>query len=150
MTLQDYLDELGVHYHLSSHPTAYTSQDLAAVEHVTGKKVVKPVLVHVDSQTFLCALPASSRVDVHRLREQLHATEVRVADEKELLSWFPDCELGAEPPIGRLYGLPTLMEESLARDEQVTFQAGTHTLSMTMSIADYRRAAQPAMASFAM
>jgi Ala-tRNA(Pro) deacylase len=150
MTLQDYLDELGVHYHVSNHSTAYTSQDLAAAEHVTGKKIIKPVLVHADHQIFLCALPASSRIDLGQLREQLHAEEGRVADEKELLSWFPDCERGAEPPIGRLYGLPTIMEESLSRDEQVTFQAGTHTRAMTMSLADYRRAAQPAMAKFAM
>jgi Ala-tRNA(Pro) deacylase len=150
MTLQDYLDELGVHYHVSSHPTAYTSQDLAAAEHVKGRNVIKPVLVHADHQTFLCALPASSRVDLTRLREQLSAKEVRLADEKELLSWFPDCELGAEPPIGRLYGLPTLMDESLMQDEQVTFQAGSHNMAVTMGLADYRRAAQPALGHFVM
>ena len=148
MTLQDYLDEMDVHYRLTSHPTSYTSQDMAAHEHVSGRKVVKPVLVEADGQTYLCALPASARIDMEQLRGQIHAKDVRLVGEDQLREWFPDCEVGAEPPIGRLYGLPTLMDESLFQDDQVTFQAGTHNLAVTMSMADYRRVAQPEVGNF--
>lgn len=148
MTLQDYLDEMGVHYHLTSHPTSYTAQDVAAHEHVPGRKVIKPVLVDADGQSYLCAVPASFRLDLEQLRQQIHAKNVRLADEEELRQWFPDCEVGAEPPIGRLYGLPTLMDESLFQDDQVTFQAGTHNMAVTMSMADYRRVAQPEVGDF--
>lgn len=148
MTLQDYLEDLGIAYHLTSHGTAYTSQDLAAREHVPGMQVIKPVVVIIDGKPFLCALPASHRIDLQRLREQLNAQDVALADEDRLHEMFPDCELGAEPPIGRLYNMPTLMDLSLIQDEQVTFQAGNHTTAVTMTLHDFRKAAQPEIANF--
>ena len=149
MNLQSYLDEMGVRYRLSHHPTAYTAQDLAMTEHVPGRMVIKPVVVKADGQFVMCALPASYRVDLEELRKQLEVSEVTLADEQKLAELFPDCELGAEPPIGRLYGMTTLVDESLMRDNHVTFQAGTHTDAVTMTLADYRRLAQPEMAHFA-
>src|SRR5262245_7936096 len=148
MNLQSYLDEQGVHYRLSHHPPAFTSQDLAAAEHVSGKKVIKPVVVRADGQWFMCALPASHRIDLHELREQLRADDVTLADEQTLSRLFPDCELGAEPPIGKLFGMPTLMDESLVQDDTVTCQAGTHTDSVTMPLAEYRRISNAEIAHF--
>ena len=148
MNLQSYLDELGVHYRLSRHDEAYTAQDLAAAEHVSGREVIKPVVVQADGQFVMCALPASYRVDLDELRAQLQANDVKIADEAKLSEMFPDCELGAAPPIGRLYGMPTIMDESLFADEKVMFQAGTHCDAVTMSLADYRRVAMPEVAYF--
>ena len=148
MNLQSYLDEMGVHYRCSKHADAYTAQDLAAAEHIPGRKVIKPVVVRADGEFVMCALPASYKVDLSELRAQLQAEEVQLADERSLQEMFPDCELGAEPPIGRLYGLSTLMDESLFADDRVTFQAGTHSDAITMSLADYRRVAQPEVAYF--
>jgi Ala-tRNA(Pro) deacylase len=148
MTVQSYLDEAGVQYRLSHHPTAYTAQDLAAAEHIPGQKVIKPVVVRADGHFVMCALPASHRVDVEELREQLAAQQVELAEEEQLKSLFPDCEVGAEPPIGRIYGLPTLMDESLMKDDYVTFQAGTHRDAVTMRLSDYRRVAQAEVAHF--
>ena len=149
MTLQSYLDEMGVPYKLSHHPTTYTAQDLAAVEHISGGKVIKPVVVKADGKFMLCALPASYRVDVSALREELNAREVTLVDEQTLGEIFHDCELGAEPPIGRLYGLSTLMDDSLEKDAQVTFQAGTHRDAVTMSLRDYIRLTEPQITHFA-
>lgn len=149
MNLQSYLDEMGVQYRVCRHGTAYTAQDLAAVEHVPGRVVIKPVVVEADGQFVMCALPASYRIDMDELRAQLQAGQVRLADEVRLRELFCDCELGAEPPVGRLYGMTTLMDESLMSDERVMFQAGTHDCSVTMSLADYRRVAQPEVAHFA-
>lgn len=148
MNLQSYLDELGVPYQVSYHPHVYTAQTLAEVEHVPGKQVIKPVVVEADGQWIMCALPACHRVDLDELREQLEARNVRVVDEDELAQRFPECELGAEPPLGRLFGLPTVMDSSLLNDDCVTFQAGTHDSSITMRLSDYRRAAQPELAHF--
>lgn len=149
MNLQSYLDELGVHYRLSYHATAFTAQDLAMVEHVPGRKVIKPVVVRADGEFVMCALPACHRVDLDELKIQLDAADVSLADEQKLAELFPGCELGAEPPVGRLYGMTTVMDESLTKDDQVTFQAGTHNEAVTMTLADYRRLAQPELAYFA-
>lgn len=148
MNLPSLLDEMGVNYRLSRHDTAYTAQDLAAAEHLPGRKVIKPVVVKADGQFVMCAVPASHRVDLDTLRSQLQADDVKLAEEDELASLFKDCELGAEPPIGRIFGMPTIMDESLFADERVTFQAGTHQDAVTMTLADYRRIAQPEVAYF--
>jgi Ala-tRNA(Pro) deacylase len=148
MHLQSVLDQMGVKYRVSHHPTAYTAQMLAEAEHVPGRKVIKPVVVQADGEFVMCALPASYRVDMEELRDQLQASEVRLVEERRLCELFPDCELGAEPPIGRLYGMTTLMDESLIADDRVTFQAGTHEDAVTMSLAEYRRVAQPEVAHF--
>lgn len=148
MNLASYLDDQGVHYRLSYHGTTYTAQDLAAAEHVSGRNVIKPVIVEADGQPVMCALPACFKVDLHELREQMQAREVKLADEQSLRRLFPECEIGAEPPIGRLWGMPTFMDESLIHDDMVTFQAGTHEESVTMPMAEYRRIAQPEVAHF--
>jgi Ala-tRNA(Pro) deacylase len=149
MNLQSFLDEMGAHYHLLHHQPAYTAQDLAMMEHIPGRQVIKPVVVRADGQFLMCALPACFRVDLNELRRQIDAREVQVADEATLRQLFPECELGAEPPIGRMFGMSTLMDESLVADDRVTFQAGTHSDAVTMSLAEYRRVAQPEMAHFA-
>ena len=146
--LQSYLDDMGVNYRVSHHPTAYTAQMLAEAEHVPGRKVIKPVVVQADGEFVMCALPACYRVDLGELKDQLQASEVCLVDEPKLSELFPDCEPGAVPPIGRMYGMTTLMDESLVADDRVTFQAGTHEDAVTMSLAEYRRVAQPEMAHF--
>jgi Ala-tRNA(Pro) deacylase len=148
MNLPSLLDDLGVNYRLSRHDTAYTAADLAHVEHVPGRKVIKPVVIKADGQFIMCALPASHRVDLDTLRDQLQADDVQLADEEELHQLCRDCEVGAEPPIGRIFGMPTLMDESLFADDRVTFQAGTHTDAITMTLADFRKVAQPEVAYF--
>ena len=149
MDLQSYLDRFNVPYEVSEHPAAYTAQALAQAEHVSGHRVIKPVLVECDGQMVLCAVPASGRVDLEALREDLDADQVRLADEEALKRIFAGCEVGAEPPIGALFGLPTIADESLMSQERVTFQAGTHHEAVTMSIEDYRRLAQPGIGRFA-
>jgi Ala-tRNA(Pro) deacylase len=148
MNVQDYLDQMGVNYRLSRHDTTYTAQDLAAAEHIPGRKVIKPVVVKADGQFVMCALPASHRIDLDTLRDQLQANQVELAAEDEISQLCDGCELGAEPPIGRMFGVPTVMDESLFADDRVTFQAGTHTDAVTMTLADYRKVAQPEVAYF--
>ena len=148
MNLQTFLDEKGIAYRHSRHDTAFTASGLAQLEHVPGRKVIKPVVVSADGAFFMCALPASHKIDFEELKRQLEAQYVSLVNEEQLATLFPDCEIGAVPPIGRLYGMTTLMDESLIADDRVTFQAGTHEDAITMSLADYRRIAQPEVAYF--
>ena len=148
MNVQDFLDQLGIAYRLSRHDTTFTAQDLAAAEHIPGRKVIKPVIVKADGQFVMCALPASHRVDLDTLRCQLQCDDVHLAEESEMARIFCECELGAEPPIGKMFGMPTFMDESLFADDRVTFQAGTHQDAVTMTLADYRKVAQPEVAYF--
>jgi Ala-tRNA(Pro) deacylase len=121
---------------------------LAAAEHVSGKRVLKPVVVRADGQLVMCVLPACYRIDIGELKQQLLADVVELLDEQTLMNLFADCQPGAEPPIGRMYGMTTLMDESLMHGNHVIFQAGTHQESVTMSLADYRRIAQAELGHF--
>lgn len=149
LDLRSYLERMGVRYMWSQHDTAYTAQDLAQQEHISGERVVKPVLVKADGQFVLCALPAAYYIDMERLCEELRASNAQLADESQLENLFSDCELGAEPPIGRLFGLPTIIDDSLIDELEVTFQAGTHQDAVTMSAADYIKLTQPMIGHFA-
>jgi Ala-tRNA(Pro) deacylase len=148
MDLRSYLDDMGINYTWSQHDPAYTAQDLAMKEHVSGKRVVKPVVVQADGQFLLCALPASHYVDIEALRRELRANDARLAEEAEFAPIFPDCEPGAEPPIGALYGLTTIVDQSLVNEDRVLFQAGTHCDSVTVDLSDYLRASHPMIAQF--
>jgi Ala-tRNA(Pro) deacylase len=149
MDIRSYLDEMGVHYQWSKHEPAYTAQQVAQAEHTSGRRVIKPVLVRADGAFVMCALPAGYLIDMQELREALDATKVDIADESELGRMCGSCELGAEPPIGKLFGLPTLMDASLEDEEEVLFQAGTHQDAVRMHFSDYWRLAQPAIGQFA-
>ena len=148
MRLQSYLDRMGISYQTLQHDPSFTAQDLAQKEHVSGHRVIKPVLVEADGQFVLCALPASCRIDVDALRRELGADEMKFADERTLSEVFEDCELGAEPPIGAIFGIPTVMDDSLANMDRVTFQAGSHQEAVTMRMEDFRRIAQPGVGHF--
>ncbi len=148
MDLKSYLDEAHCHYQWSVHSNVFTARTLASAEHVPSEQVVKPVLVKIDGEFVLCALPASYRVDLNRLRTETGAENADLADETDLRAVCSDCEVGAEPPIGWLFGLATLMDESLFADAKVTFQAGTHREAITMPFMEYYRLARPVVGSF--
>ncbi len=148
MRVQSFLDRMGITYRVLQHEPVFSAQDLAQREHVSGHKVIKPVLVEADGQFVLCALPASHRIDLEALRIELGADEMKVADEVTVGQLFEDCEVGAEPPIGAIFGIPTVMDYSLAGMREVTFQAGSHEEAVTMRMDDFRRIAQPGVAHF--
>jgi Ala-tRNA(Pro) deacylase len=148
MDLKAHLERIGCRYSWSRHSDAFTARGLAQREHVPANHVIKPVLINVDGEFVLCALPATHRIDLGLLQMELGAEETRLANEEELQTICGDCELGAEPPIGWLFGLPTFMDESLFDDGQVTFQAGNHREAVTMSFMDYFRLAKPAVGHF--
>ncbi|RMF78166.1 MAG: deacylase [Planctomycetota bacterium] len=149
MKLEHMLQSRRIRYEKHSHAPAYTSQALAQAEHVSGYEVAKPVVVKTAVGFTMCVLPAPLRLDLHAVSELLHDPHARLATESEMREIFDDCELGAEPPIGDLYGMNTVMDESLRRDEHITFQAGTHTEAIRLRRADWERLCRPTVAPIA-
>ncbi len=143
MEVVEYLQKSGVRYQVSEHVPVYSAQGLAAAEHESGKFVAKPVIVKADGQFLMCVLPANVRIDLEKLRSQLDANSVALAKEQDFEGLFPDCELGAEPPFGNLFNLPTVIDKTLERDDHIVFQAGTHAKAARLRMDDYRDLVHP-------
>jgi Ala-tRNA(Pro) deacylase len=116
---------------------------VAAAQHVSGKEVAKTIVLEGDGRFFLVVLPAAMKIDLEALRTELPYHRVRLANEGEFASLFPDSELGAMPPFGNLHGLPVYVEKSLAADEEIVFNAGTHVETIRMKYRDFERLVQP-------
>jgi Ala-tRNA(Pro) deacylase len=144
----EFLDQAGVKYETTEHAPVFSAQGLAAAEHEHGKFVAKPVIVRADGRYLMCVLPAPNKIDLGKLKGQVDAQSVELADEEEVGKLFPDCELGAEPPFGNLYDLTTVIEKSLEADDHILFQGGTHGKAIRMAMADYRRLVEPKVLEF--
>jgi Ala-tRNA(Pro) deacylase len=147
--LEDYLRENGVTFEVQHHPRAVTAQEVAAAEHVPGKMFAKTVMVLADGEMIMLVLPAPHEVKLEKAAEELGAKEVHLASEERFGDTFPDCEVGAMPPFGNLYGVAVYVDEALAEDETVVFRAGTHTETMSVRYADLERLVEPTVARFA-
>jgi Ala-tRNA(Pro) deacylase len=147
--VKKYLDMRRVPYEHHIHATAFTAQQLAAAERVPGAMVAKTVVVKADNRFVMAVLPASTRVDLPALRRALSASDVRLATESEFQELFPDSDVGAMPPFGNLYGVPVCAEESLTKDREILFSAGTHHDAIRMTYQDFSRLVEPKVCSFA-
>ena len=141
--LKEFLDSKGVKYESIKHMLAYTAQEVAASAHVSGKEMVKTLVVKLDGKQALVAMPASEKIDLARVSEATGATKAELASEAEFGSRFPGCDVGAMPPFGHLYGMETYVTESLTHDREIAFNAGTHTEVIRMSYDDFERLESP-------
>jgi len=141
--LKAYLDDNDVTYSHCVHRLAYTAQEVAAAQHVPGKEVAKTIVLEGNGGFFLVVLPAVMKVDIEALLSELPYQAIRLATESEFASLFPDSELGAMPPFGNLYNLPVYVDESLAEDEEIVFNAGTHVETIRMKYKDFERLVRP-------
>jgi Ala-tRNA(Pro) deacylase len=141
--LREFLDSHNVKYLVISHSIAYTAQGIAALVHLSGKKLAKTVMVRIDGKLAMAVVPASFHVDLDLLRNAASAQTVEVATEREFKDAFPDCETGAMPPFGNLYDMDVFADASLAENEEITFNAGTHRELVRMAWADVVRLVNP-------
>ncbi len=146
--LKDFLDHQHVRYVTIRHSKAFTAQHVAASAHIPGKEMAKTVMVKVDGKMAMAVLPASYQVDFDELKKTTGAEQVELASEQEFKSFFPECEVGAMPPFGNLYGIDTFVAESLAEDDMIAFNAGTHKELIQMSYKDFERLAKPRILKF--
>jgi Ala-tRNA(Pro) deacylase len=147
--IEAYLREQHVPYEVHHHPPAYAAQRVAALEHVPGKMFAKVVIAFAGEQMVMLVLPAPARVNLLKLAEVMCTENVRLAREEEFAEAFPDCEVGAMPPLGNIYHLPVFVDKTLAEDDRIVFQAGTHTESIEMSYRDFANMVHPRVADFA-
>lgn len=126
-----------------SHSLAYTAQGVAALAHVSGKRLAKTVIVKIDGILAMAVIPASDHVDLDQLRMLTGARTVEVASEREFKDAFPDCETGAMPPFGNLYDMPVYPDLSLSQYEEITFSAGMHRELVRMRWEDMARLVNP-------
>lgn len=148
--LREFLDSHAVRYFILSHSPAYTAQEIAASAHIPGGEMAKTVMVTIDGKMAMAVVPASRHLDFERLREVAGSERVDLADEKDFSGLFPECEIGAMPPFGNLYGMAVYMAEELAEKEEIVFNAGAHTELLRMSLADYTRLVHPGVADITM
>lgn len=146
--LKEYLDSQNVKYESIPHSTAYTAQGIAALTHIPGKELAKTVIVKIDDAMAMAVLPASSQVALSLLKRGTGAETVGLVHESKFKDRFPDCETGAMPPFGNLYGIRVFVDESLTNDEEIAFNAGSHNELIRVSYADFERLVKPTVLRF--
>jgi Ala-tRNA(Pro) deacylase len=137
--VRDYLNRSGVVFETMEHPRVVGAQSVAQVEHESGWRVAKPVMLKLGNRLAMAVIPAPARVDLRKVRLGLMRDDVELATEAEYASTFPDCELGAEPPFGALYGLPMIVDRALLGDPYLVFRDGTHRRTLKTALSDYLR-----------
>lgn len=146
--LKDLLDRNQIEYAIISHAPAYTAQEVAQAAHIPGDEMVKTVVVKVDGQMAMAVLPASCKVNLKLLRETIGAKEIELANEEEFRDLFPDCELGAMPPFGNLYGMKVYVARKILEDERIVFNAGSHTELIRLAYEDFEKLVGPQVIRF--
>jgi Ala-tRNA(Pro) deacylase len=146
--LKDYLDSKNIKYVSIYHAAASTSQRIAATSHIPGKELAKTVMLKVDGKMAMAVLPSSSNINFESFKRAAKVEKVELASELAFINLFPDCEVGAMPPFGNLYGIDVYVADSLAQDEEIAFNAGTHTELIRMAYQDFVKIVNPKVASF--
>lgn len=141
--LKEFLDSRNVKYVVISHSVAYTAAGIAALTHIPGKELAKTVVVKVDGALAMAVVSASQHVDLATLKAATGAKTVALATEDEFKAKFPDCEVGAMPPFGNLYEMNVFADESLLRDKEIAFNAGSHRELMRIAWEDFEGLVQP-------
>lgn len=141
--LKDYLDKEHVKYACSSHSPAFTAQEVAASAHVSGKHFAKTVIVKIGDDYAMVVLPAHDHVNFAALKTATGLSSIDLASESSFKSKFPECEVGAMPPFGNLYGMPVYVSSHLGSNAEIVFNAGSHSELIQMAYQDFERLVKP-------
>ncbi len=141
--LKEFLDRENVKYVTIAHSPAFTAQEIAATTHIPGKEVAKTVVVKINGKMSMVVTPASEHVKLNKLKEALGADKVELASENEFKNSFPDCETGAMPPFGNLYDMKVFVSQALREDEQIAFNAGSHSELVRLPYTEFERLVGP-------
>ena len=141
--IREFLDKENVKYVTISHSPAFTAQEVAQSAHIPGKELAKTVIVKIDGEMARVVTPASENVKLARVKEAVGAHEVDLASEDEFKGSFPDCETGAMPPFGNLYDMKVFVSQVLREDEQIAFNAGSHSELIQLPYTEFERLVEP-------
>lgn len=148
LRIRELLEKERVSYQVLEHPPAYTASEIAQAQHLPGHQVVKSIIVKGDGQWILCILPATHKIDFNKLKKALSLEEACLAEEMEVASLFPRCEVGAMPPFGLFAGIEAYIDTDLQENETIAFNAGTHTDMLKIRLKDFIRVAKPTFKNF--
>lgn len=146
--IKDYLFDNAVSYWHKTHPVAYTSQEIAAVDHVPGEELAKTVVLRADERLIMAVLPADRIINMEALKKEIGCKKLVLELEREFIGRFPACQPGAMPPFGKLFGLPLYCDRSLGKELEVEFNAGTHTDTIRMNFSEFERLEAPVILDF--
>ncbi|HVO91949.1 MAG TPA: YbaK/EbsC family protein [Terriglobales bacterium] len=144
--LKEILDEAKVSYEIFNHPLAYTSQEIAARQHVSGKEIAKVVMLEVDDTLVMGVIAGSHKIDLDVARSSLGASRLRLATEEEFIARFPGCEIGAMPPFGNLFNMKVVVDPELEKDPFIYFNAGNHVQTVRLAYKDFVALVKPRIA----
>ena len=144
--LKELLDSHNAKYVTTTHSTAYTAQEIASLAHVRGDEFAKSVIVTIDGVTVMAVVPASYHVDLSLLRAAAKGKQITLSTEMEFRDKFPECETGAMPPFGELYGMAVFIDENLTKEKEIVFNAGTHQELIRLSYEDFANLVKPTVA----
>jgi len=143
------LKDEGVKYEVIKHPTAYTAAEEAAVSHISGYEWAKTVIFYTEGgELIMAVLPASYHVNTAALGKLAKSGSLHLAEESEFAGLYPNCEPGAMPPFGNLYGQQVFVDQRLTEDESIVFNAGNHTEAVRLRFKDFERLAKPVVGGF--
>ena len=146
--IRDYLDSQKAPYEWLPHPQAFTAQEVAHSLHVSGKRLAKTVILDADGRLVMAVLPASHRLIMPELKAALEVRRLEMLPESELAKIFPDCDLGAIPPFGNLYGIEVWVDRTVEESGELVFTAGTHVDAVRMKYSDYAELVKPHVGRF--
>jgi Ala-tRNA(Pro) deacylase len=147
-SLREYLDKHNIKYIVMSHSPAFTAQGIAALAHIPGKNLAKTVMVKLDGKLVMAVVPASFHVDLALLKDETKSKDAQLASEADFKDRFAECETGAMPPFGNLYGIDVFADESLSRDKEIAFNACSHRELIRLAWDDYAKLVKPRLMSF--
>jgi Ala-tRNA(Pro) deacylase len=146
--LKEYLNNNNIKFISIVHSEAHTSQEIAELAHISGKELAKTVIIRKDGKMAMAVLPASHKIDWQLLKAATGAASIELAGEQEFMGAFADCEIGAMPPFGNLYGMEVFVETSLTEDKEIAFNAGSHIELIRLSFEDFSRLVRPKVVNF--
>ena len=146
--LKEFLNGHNVKYTTIDHTIAYTAQEIASLAHIRGSEFAKTVIVRIDGNLVMAVLPASFHVDLPLLKTAADGQKIALASEIDFRDRFPECEPGAMPPFGQLYGMPVFVDATLTKDKEIAFNAGTHHELIRLSYDDFAGLVHPKVARF--
>src|ERR1044071_1682333 len=141
--LRELFDEAKISYEIFNHPLAYTAQEIAEKQHFSGDEMAKVVMLVIDHKLIMAVIPASQKVNAGTARRSVRAGEVRLATEDEFTSYFPECEIGAMPPFGNLFGIPVYVDPAVGEYEYIYFNAGNHVQTVRLRYGDFEKLVNP-------
>ncbi|MBN9228554.1 MULTISPECIES: aminoacyl-tRNA deacylase [Legionella] len=143
LSIRKYMKDHDIAYETINHPKAYTASQCAQGAHIKRNNFAKSVIVKLDGKFVLVAIPANIRLNLEQLKKEAHAKRAEIAQEFEFQDRFKDCEIGALPIFGELYGMDVYLADSLAHKEWLVFNAGNHDQLLKIKCIDFLNLIHP-------